>query len=246
MHTKRAGFRHSSTFIASICVACFAGPAMAQGGASEYDAWLVNLLKTHAGHEYCPPPGATILSASKAMLQYYDEHFGRNKQLTDAEWVKILSDIYPCPKPETLSPEAAKSLGSRPLGSVSGNYIVKPSGVYASIDNGPMLALLKQLHGPPSNELRRAIEKIEHNGGSYPPPVLMQIAVSKFSSGDLDGAIFWIHAGLLRAVLDTKLCLDPTVAAVPNALVKRMPPELVRAAFSEDKRVGKALKEVLA
>jgi hypothetical protein len=244
MKIRRASFRHSSTLLAAFGVACTAGPVMAQSATDQ--TWLANLLKSHVGHEYCPPPGATIGSVSKALSQYAADHEPRDKQLTDAEWVRMLSEIYPCPVPEALSAEGAKALGSKPLGSVSGNYVVKPTGVYATIDTTSISSMLDKLHGPPSAELQRAIAAIEHNSGAYAPPVLMQVGMTQYLAGKTDDALFWFHAGILRAILDSKLCSDPSVADAPVRLIRRSPPELVKLAFSDDPRISKIVQAVLA
>jgi hypothetical protein len=219
---------------------------MAQGQLTEYQSWLKNLLLSHNGHEFCSPPGSTIGSVSNALSQYAADHVPSDKQLTDAEWLQMLGQMYPCARPEVLSAEAAKALGSKPVGSVGGNYVVKPTGVYATIDTASVLSVLAKLRGPPSAELQRTIDAIEHNSGSYAPPVLMQVGLTQFLAGKTDDALFWFHAGFLRVILDSKLCADPSVADAPVRLIRKFPPELVKLAFSDDPRISTTVQAVVA
>jgi hypothetical protein len=218
----------------------------AQTGASEYQTWLANLLVAHAGHEFCPPQGATVGTVSVALKAYADAHVPSDKQLTDGEWLQMLGALYPCVKPQVLSSDAAKALGSKPLGSVSGNYVVKPTGVYATIDTASISSVLDKLHGPASPELQRTIDAIEHNSGAYAPPVLMQVGISQYLAGNTDDGLFWFHAGILRAILDSKLCADLSVADAPVRLIRRSPPGLIKLAFSDDPRVSNTVQAVVA
>jgi len=215
-------------------------------GAADAQNWLTNLLVSHAGRDYCPPQGATVGSVSAALTTYAGAHVPNDKQLTDGEWLQMLGALYPCAKPQVLSPDAARALGSQPLGSVGGNYVVKPAGVNATIDTASMSSILDKLRGLPSAEVQRTIDAVEQNSGAYAPPILMQVGVTQFLAGKMDDALFWFHAGILRVILDSKLSADPSVADAPARLIRQSPPELAKLAFSDDPRVSKAVQAVVA
>jgi hypothetical protein len=54
----------------------------------------------------------------------------------------------------------------------------------------------------------------------YPPLALYALAHTLFGGGDRDEAVFWYHAGQLRARFDVERCADPTVVDV-LALLRR-------------------------
>ncbi len=245
MNKRCVGWRLGAAVIAVLCLARFAGPAAAQDSAEEYRTWAAKFFSAHAGHEYCPPPGSTIGSVTAASEQYAASHFGVHTQFTDAQWLQMLGEIYPCRKPKILSPQEARAMASKPVGSVSGNYTVQATGVYTTIDAARTNAPLDQLHGPPSDDLRRTVERIKQNSGDYAPVVLMQVAMFEYDAGEINDAIFWRHAGIVRLLLDSKLSTDPSVATVPNVAIGRSPPGLLKLAFSDDPRVAAAVAKVV-
>lgn len=117
---------------------------------------------------------------------------------------------------------------------MSGNYIVPAAGIYATIDMQPTKVLLDELHLPPSASRSKRIEAVEADAGRYQPLVLIQVGIAEFESGHADKGVFWFHAGLLRAILDVRLCADKSVGDAPSALVSRTPPALLRAAMTGD------------
>ena len=147
---------------------------------------------------------------------------------------------------KVLTPEEAKKFGSQPLGSVSGSYIVQAGGIYQEIDTKPSLILIRVLNGPPSAEQQRDIAEIKRHPGDYVPPVLLSLATAKFNNGAVEDAIFWLHAGWLRASLDTKSCTNPSVGDTTRVLLMQMPLALRKAALSNPVLNAKTAHDVSA
>ncbi len=105
---------------------------------------------------------------------------------------------------------------------------------------------MKELRGPPSLESTNDIADIKRRPGDYIPPVLMSMAVAEFNNGDVADAEFWLHAGLLRSVLDVKLCSDLSMRDTPRVLLLQMPVALRRAALADPIEKAKVAREVAA
>jgi hypothetical protein len=219
-------------------------PAAAQDNEA-YAQWIKTLVSTHLNREFCPPPGTTYGAMGKDMGNYIASHPAQKKDMTDAEWLKLLGTIYPCKQPTMLSADQAAALGTKPLGTVGGNYTVRLTGIYSTIDMARSTVLLNALRGPPSQEVERQITLIQARSGDYIPPVLMQMANDLFNAGKTKDAIFWFHAGLLRTILDVRLSTDPSVADAPKLMVRKAPLELVKAAISNDPNAVKAVQDVV-
>src|SRR4051794_17147681 len=88
----------------------------------------------------------------------------------------------------------------------------------APIDVGAMRAALAALHSPRAAERYAAVDTVRASPERYPPPVLYALANELFQRAEPDAAIFWYHAGQLRARFDVERCADPTVADVLTVL----------------------------
>jgi hypothetical protein len=88
----------------------------------------------------------------------------------------------------------------------------------APIDVSPLRTALAELHSPRRSRRDAAIDDVRASPRSYPPPVLYALAHALFARGEPDEALFWYHAGQLRAWFDVERCADPTVADVVERL----------------------------
>jgi hypothetical protein len=88
----------------------------------------------------------------------------------------------------------------------------------APLDLGPLRATLVELHSPRRADRDAAVDAVRASPGRYPPPVLYALGHTLFQRGERDEAIFWYHAGQLRARFDVERCADPTVGDVLDQL----------------------------
>jgi hypothetical protein len=92
---------------------------------------------------------------------------------------------------------------------------------------------LAELHSPRPAERDRAVDAVRASPEHYPPPVLYALALALFQRGEPDAAVFWYHAGQLRARFDVERCADPTVAGVMTQLRRQYGEPINRYAFVE-------------
>jgi hypothetical protein len=101
----------------------------------------------------------------------------------------------------------------------------------APIDVRPLRTALAALHSPHHGARDAAVDAVRASPERYPPPVLSALAHALYQRGDRDAAIFWYHAGQLRARYDVERCADPTVADVPILLRRQYGEQINRYAF---------------
>ncbi len=102
-----------------------------------------------------------------------------------------------------------------------------------SIDVSTLRTTLAELHSPRRAERDAAVDAVRASPEQYPPPVLYALAHALFQRGEWDAAIFWYHAGQLRARFDVERCADPTVADVVIQLRQQYGEAINRYAFVE-------------
>jgi hypothetical protein len=86
-----------------------------------------------------------------------------------------------------------------------------PKGEYATIHTQPTIAIVEKLQdNAPQKELE--IQIIQHSG-NYIPTVLFTLANRLYQKGDIENALFWLHASRLRVKLDAELCTDKSSQA---------------------------------
>lgn len=88
----------------------------------------------------------------------------------------------------------------------------------APIDVTPMRTALAELHSPRRTRRDAAVDAVRTSPQGFPPPVLYALAHALFTRGERDAALFWYHAGQLRARFDVERCADPTVVDVVERL----------------------------
>lgn len=86
------------------------------------------------------------------------------------------------------------------------------------IDVTTLRAGLAALHCTNRRRRDAAIAAIRGAPERYPPPALYALAHTLFGRGERDEAVFWYHAGQLRARFDVERCADPTVLDVLTLL----------------------------
>jgi hypothetical protein len=107
------------------------------------------------------------------------------------------------------------------------------TGRAAPIDVEALRTGLAALHSPHRAERDATVDAIRASPERYPPPVLYALAHTLFQRGERDAAIFWYHAGQLRARFDVERCADPTVADVIMLLRGQYGDTINRYAFVE-------------
>ena len=88
----------------------------------------------------------------------------------------------------------------------------------AQIDVTPLRTALAELHSPWRTRRDAAVDDVRAFPQCYPPPILYAMAHALSARGERDEALFWYHAGQLRARFDVERCADPTVVDVVERL----------------------------
>src|SRR5258706_10361463 len=86
---------------------------------------------------------------------------------------------------------------------------VQGRGIYATIDMGPTLDLVRRLNSKAGGERRPAIREVLKEPSAHTPPVLYALG-NALADDDPDDAVFWYHVGRIRAVYDGLRCRDET------------------------------------
>lgn len=118
----------------------------------------------------------------------------------------------------------------------------RPQGVYATIDLRPANDILRRL--TTSGQQHAAVREVLKDPAAYLPRVLYLVA--NVLSGDRpEEAIFWYHAGRVRAVYDAFRCKDETSRNVIPVLGQSLSIELRRSQYYQrDQLVGIARKAI--
>ena len=103
----------------------------------------------------------------------------------------------------------------------------------APIDVNDMHHTVAALHSPHRATRDAAVDAVRASPERHPPPVLYALALALFQRGERDAAVFWYHAGQLRARFDVERCADPTVADVVTQLRRQYGEPINRYAFVE-------------
>ncbi|MBB6252780.1 hypothetical protein [Nitrospirillum iridis] len=119
------------------------------------------------------------------------------------------------------------------------------SNEYAEIDTREAVDLVKTLAATQGHENDALVATIQRQPQKYPPVVFFPLAQLLYRQGDLDGAIFWLNAGRLRATFDARLCTDRSAGAGVGALMATMPPELRRAQFDDTGKLRAIMERVI-
>ena len=99
------------------------------------------------------------------------------------------------------------------------------------IDVTPLRTALAQLHSPRRTHRDNAMSDVQAAPQRFPPPVLYALAHALFANGARDSALFWYHAGQLRARFDVERCADPTVLDVVEQLRRQYGTQINSYAF---------------
>jgi len=143
--------------------------------------------------------------------------------------------------PTLMTPEMAKTeLGKHP----GGQYVVKPTGEYATVDNKPMIALMLKLNGTAAHENDVLISQIQKEPGNYPPPILFALAALFNRRGQFDDALYWLHAGWLRSMQDATVCTDKSVISAVFAMLGKMPKDLLMRQFEDVPKLNGIIERV--
>lgn len=103
----------------------------------------------------------------------------------------------------------------------------------APIDVQDLHRTLAALHSPRRADRDAAAATVLAAPQRHAPPALSALAHALFRRGNPDAALFWYHAGQLRARFDVERCADPTVADVPALLRRQYGGPINRHAFVE-------------
>lgn len=118
-----------------------------------------------------------------------------------------------------------------------------PPGEYASIEVKPALAIIQSLKSDtPQDDL---IAEITHRPGNYIPIVLWALADKLYRQGDVDNAIFWLHAGRLRVQLDADLCTDISAQAALPALDVQMSQDFAKKQLEDMPKLRAIIERVI-
>lgn len=123
--------------------------------------------------------------------------------------------------------------------------IVAPKGIYATINNKPMLDIIHELRFADEDRKTALVKQIQSDPSHYVPPVLIDMAGVEYARGNLDSAIFWFHAGYLRARTDSFICTDPTVRSIPATYANMVSGDLVLKSFSSDPKIAQIVARVV-
>lgn len=113
------------------------------------------------------------------------------------------------------------------------NVSLLPGPRPAPADEPDIRVVLAELHSPRPAERDAAVDAVRASPEHYPPPVLYALALALYQRGEPDAAVFWYHAGQLRARIDVERCADPTVGAVMTQLRRQYGEPINRYAFVE-------------
>ena len=115
----------------------------------------------------------------------------------------------------------------------SANIKVPVGGVYATIDMGPTNQTMTALQTSTDTARSDLIRQIESSPGDYAPPVLYMLAKVLYQDGNVDDALFWFTAGLLRGAYDAMRCTDKSAASVLSNSNLEMPRGLFKAEMDD-------------
>ncbi len=112
--------------------------------------------------------------------------------------------------------------------------MLEPVGPWAQIDIAPMRAAVRALLEGPELERARTVPAIRKTPERFAPPVLLALSRVLREQGDIEGALFWFHAGLLRARFDASRCADESARDAVQALQAEFDEGLVARAIGDD------------
>ena len=102
----------------------------------------------------------------------------------------------------------------------------------AEIDVKALRTGLAALHGANRGRRDAAIAAIRSGPQRFAPPALYALAHTLFGRDERDEAVFWYHAGQLRARFDVERSADPTVADVLTLLRRQYGGPINRYSFT--------------
>ena len=126
------------------------------------------------------------------------------------------------------------------------DYILAPKGDYATIDTTLSNNTIKILMATRAHENDAIIHQITNNSSNYQPPVFYALANLLFRLGNVDDAIFWLHAGQLRAGFDAMRCTDKSATSMFDALQPLIPIELNKAQFRDPDKLRATINKVIS
>jgi hypothetical protein len=123
---------------------------------------------------------------------------------------------------------------------------VPPAGSHAGIDVAEQNAAIAALQGRGDGSRAQSVAAVLSAPQRYAPPLLGTLAAVLFAHVDRDEAVFWYHAGQLRARFDANRCTDPTAGAAVAALRERNGAPINRHAFADPQRLRATVERVVA
>jgi hypothetical protein len=123
---------------------------------------------------------------------------------------------------------------------------VPPAESHAAIDVSEQNEAIAALHGAEEAERARTVAAVRGAPERFAPPVLCALAAVLFVQGEPDEAVFWYHAGRLRARFDANRCADHTAASAVAVLGQRYGLPINRYAFAHPHRLRALVERVVA
>jgi len=207
----------------------------------QQQAWFLGLVKGYQGKAFCIPPATTFNMVSRSFSDYALAHnmtFGG-----DAGAISILERIYPC------ASYTAWQLANTPVarlkfspGSKIEIHADGTSTAAAPVSSPDTLIQLDAKSGPDQDAM---VDELATSSDRQPPPVLLVMARNYMERGRTEDALFWLHAGQLRAQYDAARCIDPRAEVLVSTLKTGLPPQLIQAESTDPNRLRLAVDKAL-
>lgn len=129
----------------------------------------------------------------------------------------------------------------------SGNTprVVEPIGVFAQIDTGPTIQMMKILYGKSSEAQETLINEIKSAPDRFMPSVLTTLGGRLYLRGQKEDGLFWLAAGHLRMQYDAQRCADRSAAGAVNAILDRVPLHVRKDQFSNLEQLKARLQRLM-
>lgn len=141
----------------------------------------------------------------------------------------------------------------------SGEYLWRPAGAeallppdgelgptdFGTIDVERVNETIKALSKEQPQRRRQQVAQILKSPGKYAPPILYVLSAVLFEEGKKDEAVFWLHAGRLRARFDARRCADETARQAVTVLNDAFGPRIDQYAAQDLKRLENTVARVV-
>lgn len=160
------------------------------------------------------------------------------REMNRTELVRMLIDAG-------ADPSRSPQLGGEGMSGAVEKVGVEPIGVYAEIDVELMNETMAVLIDGPQPEREKAIERIVANSEKYAPPVFYALSYVLYYDGQWDDAVFWFHAGQLRARFDANRSTDDTAAEALSVLDQYFGPMMYEYAMKDIPKLEQLVLKVI-